>query len=123
MPFRHLVEGSTSLSAADVARLGELVAEWQLLADISFADLVLWVPRRADEKSWPEGHLAVAQIRPMTAATVFAQDLIGDEVLWGSRPHIDHALSTGEIVRDTQPEQIGELRIKEETIPVFLTAK
>jgi two-component sensor histidine kinase len=123
MPFRHLVEGSTSLSDDEVLRLGELVAEWQLLADISFADLVLWVPRRTDEKSWPEGHLAVAQIRPMTAATVFAQDLIGEEVLWGSRPHIDHALSTGEIVRDTQPEQIGELRIKEETIPVFFDGK
>lgn len=123
MSFRHLVGGSTSLSAADVARLGELVAEWQLLADISFADLVLWVPRRADEKSWPEGHLAVAQIRPMTAATVFTQDLIGEEVSWGARPHIDHALSTGEIVRDTQPEQVGELRIKEETIPVFFEGR
>ena len=49
MPFRHLVEGSTSLNDRDVSRLGELVAEWQLLADISFADLVLWVPRRSDE--------------------------------------------------------------------------
>lgn len=118
MPFRHLVEGLTSLSDKDVARLGELVAEWQLLADISFADLVLWIPRRHDEKSWPEGHRAIAQIRPMTAATVFTQDLIGTEIMWGARPHIDHSLSTGEIVRDTQPEQIGELRIKEETIPV-----
>ena len=123
MPFRHLVEGSTSLTDRDVARLGELVAEWQLLADISFADLVLWVPRRSDEKSWPEGHKAVAQIRPMTAATVFAHDLIGTEVMWGARPHIDHALSTGEIVRDTQPEQVGELLIKEETIPVFFDGR
>ena len=123
MPFRHLVEGSTSLTERDVVRLGELVAEWQLLADISFADLVLWVPRRTTEKSWPEGHLAVAQIRPMTAATVFAQDLIGTQVGWGNRPHIDHSLSTGEIVRDTQPEQIGELRIKEETIPVFFDGR
>lgn len=119
MPFRHLVEGTNSLSSEQIARLGELVAEWQLLADISFADLVLWVPKRRDEKSWPEGHKAIAQIRPMTAATVFAHDVIGNEVAWGSRPHIDHALSTGEIVRETEPEQIGELRIKEETIPVL----
>ncbi|MFM8752709.1 MAG: sensor histidine kinase [Actinomycetota bacterium] len=123
MPFRHLVEGSNSLSEREVSRLGELVAEWQLLADISFADLVLWVPRRQDEKSWPEGHRAIAQIRPMTAATVFTHDLIGTEVSWGARPHIDHALSTGEIVRDTQAEQIGELRIKEETIPVFFEGR
>ena len=123
MPFRHLVEGSTSLTDRDIVRLGELVAEWQLLADISFADLVLWVPRRSDEKSWPEGHKAIAQIRPMTAATVFTHDLIGTDVTWGARPHIDHALSTGEIVRDTQAEQIGELRIKEETIPVYFDGR
>lgn len=119
MPFRHLVEGTNSLTTQDIARLGELVAEWQLLADISFADLVLWVPIRSDEKSWPEGHRAIAQIRPMTAATVFAHDVIGETVSWGARSNIDHALSTGEIVRETQPEQIGEIKIKEETIPVL----
>lgn len=119
MPFRHLVEGTNSLTTQDIARLGELVAEWQLLADISFADLVLWVPIRIDEKSWPEGHRAIAQIRPMTAATVFAHDVIGETVSWGVRSNIDHALSTGEIVRETQPEQIGEIKIKEETIPVL----
>lgn len=123
MPFRHLVEGSNALSQEDISRLGELVAEWQLLADISFADLVLWVPKRIDDKSWPEGHKAIAHIRPMTAATVFSHDLIGTEVAWGSRPHIDHALSTGEIVRDTEAEQIGELKIKEETIPVLFNQR
>jgi len=123
MPFRHLVEGSNALSQEEISRLGELVAEWQLLADISFADLVLWVPKRSDEKSWPEGHKAIAQIRPMTAATVFSHDVIGTEVTWGARPNIDHALSTGEIVRGTEAEQIGELRIKEETIPVLFNQK
>ncbi len=123
MPFRHLVEGSNALSQEEISRLGELVAEWQLLADISFADLVLWVPKRSDEKSWPEGHKAIAQIRPMTAATVFSHDVIGTVVTWGARPNIDHALSTGEIVRGTEAEQIGELRIKEETIPVIFNGR
>lgn len=123
MPFRHLVEAANSLSATEISRLEELVAEWQLLADISFADLVLWIPIRTDEKSWPQGHLAIAQIRPMTAATVFTHDLIGERVTWGTRPNLDHALSTGEIVRETQPQQIGDLRIKEETIPVLFNQK
>ena len=51
MPFRNLLEESHSLTELDVLRLGELVAEWQLLADISFADLVLWIPRRQDERA------------------------------------------------------------------------
>ena len=100
-------------------RIRELTADWQLLADLSFADLILWVPLRKDFKSWPTGYVAVAHIRPTTAATVFPQDVIGDEISWGSRPRIDQALSGAEIVRDAQPEKFGELLIKEETIPVI----
>ena len=119
---RLRAEGST-LTENESARLAELIAEWQLLADISFADLVLWAPRRQDAQSWPEGHVAIAQIRPMTAATVFTHDLIGEEIAWGSRPHIDHALSTGEIVRDTEAVKLGDFTIKEETIPVLFQGK
>lgn len=100
-------------------RIRELTAGWQLLADLSFADLVLWVPLRKDFKIWPTGYVAVAHIRPTTAATVFPQDVIGDEIAWGARPRIDQALSGAEIVRDAQPEKFGELLIKEETIPVI----
>ncbi len=123
MPFRHLLSDQSSLTSDDVLRLGELTAEWQLLADISFADLVLWIPKRKDEKSWPEGHRTIAQIRPMTAATVFTQDLIGNEVAWGSRPDIDQALSSGEIVRDSRAEQVGEIKINVECIPVFFAGR
>ena len=56
-------------------RIRELTAGWQLLADLSFADLVLWVPLRKDFKSWPTGYVAVAHIRPTTAATVFPQEV------------------------------------------------
>jgi two-component sensor histidine kinase len=100
-------------------RIRELTADWQLLADLSFADLILWVPLRKDFKNWPTGYVAVAHIRPTTAATVFPQDVIGDEIHWGARPRIDQALSGAEIVRDAQPEKFGELLIKEETIPVI----
>ena len=123
MPFRHLLSDQSSLTPDDVLRLGELTAEWQLLADLSFADLVLWIPKRKDQKSWPEGHRAVAQIRPMTAATVFTHDLIGNEVTWGSRTDLDQALSSGEIIRDSRAEQVGEIEIKVECIPVFFLGR
>jgi len=123
MPFRHLLSDQSSLTPDDVLRLGELTAEWQLLADLSFADLVLWIPKRQDQKSWPEGHRAVAQIRPMTAATVFTHDLIGNEVTWGSRTDLDQALSSGEIIRDNRAEQVGEIEIKVECIPVFFLGR
>ena len=116
--FETLIHGRSAISLHQAHRLRELVADWQLLSDLSFADLVLWVPIRKDIKLWPTGHVAVAHIRPTTAATVFTNDIIGEEVSWGSRTHIDAALSSGEIIRDSEPEQFGDLLIKEETIPV-----
>ena len=114
------VQGRSSLSPDQIHRLRELVADWQLLSDLSFADLILWVPLRKDFKSWPTGYVAVAHIRPTTAATLFPLDVIGDEISYGARPHIDQALSGAEIIRDTQPEALGDHMVKEETIPVMV---
>ena len=113
-----LLEGRSPLTPEKIHRLRELTADWQMLSDLSFADLILWVPIRKDTKSWPTGHIAVAHIRPTTAATVFTHDVIGEEIAWGERGRIDGALSNGEIIRDSEPERVGELMIKEETIPV-----
>ena len=117
--FETILQNRSSITTEQAHRLRELIADWQLLSDLSFADLVLWIPLRKDNKNWPTGHAAVAHIRPTTAATVFAHDLIGDEIQWGSRPGIDRALSDAEIVRDGEPERMGEILIKEETIPVI----
>ena len=54
----------TPLTDADVDWLHALVSDWQLLADLSFADLVLWAPLR-DGSGW----VALAQMRPTTGPT------------------------------------------------------
>ncbi len=117
--FDILLSGRSSVTIDQAHRLRELVADWQLLSDLSFADLILWVPIRRDIKLWPTGHVAVAHIRPTTAATVFAHDVIGNEVSWGSHPTLDEALSSGEIGSSSEPEKLGEIMVKEETIPVL----
>jgi two-component sensor histidine kinase len=121
--IEEYVEGRSPSSAEEIHKLRELVADWQLLSDLSFADLILWVPLRKNETSWPTGYIAVAHIRPTTAATVFSHDVIGEEINWGERFYIDQALSTGEIVRDTEPQLVGDVMIKEETIPVTMGEK
>jgi two-component sensor histidine kinase/PAS domain-containing protein len=117
--IEEFIRGRSPLQPNQIYRLRELVADWQLLSDLSFADLILWVPLRKDMKSWPTGYVAIAHIRPMTAATVFSHDVLGDEIQWGERPYIDRALSSAEIIRDTVPERFGDFMIKEETTPVI----
>lgn len=121
--FSELISSNSILSDQEAEHLAALVAEWRLLADLSFADLVLWLPIRKDEKSWPQGYIAIAQIRPTTAATVFSDDLIGTKISWGQRPLIDQALSDNQVIKDSKPVRVGEIMIKEETIPVIYENK
>ena len=65
----NIMGGRTSVTFDQSHRLRELVADWQLLSDLSFADLILWVPIRKDITMWPTGHIAVGHIRPTTTST------------------------------------------------------
>ena len=67
----HLDVRYAALAPAEAEWLHLLVGDWQLLSDLSFADLVLWVP------SGPEGWLAVAHVRPTTGQMVFFEDIVG----------------------------------------------
>jgi two-component system, sensor histidine kinase PdtaS len=120
---QELIASKSALTQEDSARLMELLAEWQLLSDLSFADLVLWIPIRKNYQTWPDGHIAMSHIRPTTAATVFAHEVIGNVINWGENPRIDSSLSTGDIDRDSQAELINEILIKEETVPVFFNGR
>lgn len=112
-----------ALTDEDRKHIQELLGQWQLLSDLSFADLVLWVPKRSDYQSWPQGYLAIAHIRPTTAATVFTNDVIGQSLNWGENSRIDKVLRTGEIDRDTDPELKGDIWIKEEIVPVYFAQR
>ena len=66
-----LAREHTSLERDDVDHLHRLAAEWAFLADLCFADLLLYV-RSADEK-W----LIVDQVRPATNQTMYTVDYVG----------------------------------------------
>ena len=68
-----LVRARTALGDADLGWLHRLVGEWQLVADLSFADLVLHV--RTRDGRW----LAVAHMRPTTGPTTYPHDVVGTQ--------------------------------------------
>jgi two-component sensor histidine kinase len=111
--LNDLVHQHTGLTEAELEWLHVLVSEWQLLADLSFADLVLWVPT-ADRSQY----VAVAQMRPNTGPTSYHDDLVGQFVPRGKRPMLDAALDEGRIVREGDPEWREEVPVRVESIPV-----
>ena len=74
MPTMSDVLTKHEVSAADSDWLHRLVGDWQLLSDLSFADLVLWV--RSERGDW----FAAAHARPTTGVGVFTEDLVGEPV-------------------------------------------
>ena len=111
--LNELVAEHTALSGEDVDWLHLLLADWLLLADLSFADLVLWLPLRDGS-----GFVAAAQMRPTTGPTVYHDDVVGNVVRRGRRPQIDDAYDQRRICRERDPDWPGEVPVREETIPV-----
>ena len=113
-----LARNYTTLSAADVEWLHSLVSDWQLLADLSFADLILWVPMRAPAGAAGSGWVAVAQMRPTTGPTSFPDDVVGTQIGQGRRPLLDTARAERRIWRESDPDWTSGVPVRAEAIPV-----
>lgn len=111
--MNDLVRQHTALGDSDLEWLHLLVSEWQLLSDLSFADLVLWVPTLDGTR-----YVSVAQMRPNTGPTSYQDDMVGHLVPRGRRPMLDAALDEGRIVREGDPEWREEVPVRVESIPV-----
>ena len=83
--LRDLAEEHTGLGPPDIDHLTRLAGDWQLLSDLSFADLTLWVVTevpdpaatgRTEAVDTGETLVCVAQVRPTTIATVHPDDLV-----------------------------------------------
>ena len=109
----ELVRAHTDLDVEDVAWLQLLLADWQIIADLSFADLVLWLPDREGNGYW-----AVAQMRPTTGPTAYVDDLVGAFVPKGRRPLLDSAHEQQRVAREGDPEWRDDIPVRVEAIPV-----
>ena len=108
----ELVRAHSDLDSEDVAWLQLLLADWQIIADLSFADLVLWLPDRDGSGYW-----AVAQMRPTTGPTAYVDDLVGAFVAKGRKPLIDSAHEHQRVAREGDPEWRDDIPVRVEAIP------
>ncbi len=111
---KDVVKSYTDLDDDDLAWLQLLVADWQIIADLSFADLVLWLPDREGHGYW-----GGAQMRATTAPTAFVDDLVGAFVPKGRRALLDSAFESRRIARDGDPEWRDDVPVRVEAIPVM----
>ena len=115
-----ILAARTAFTDAQVRHLQRLVGEWQLLSDLAFADLLLWIPvtvPEGDAGSVPT-FLCVAQCRPTTGPTAYQNDQVGVTLRGARIGPLRTALVEGRIFREVDPDWDGDLPIRREAIPV-----
>src|SRR3954447_15241119 len=107
-----LLAEHTMLPGNAVDHLHAVVGEWQLLADLSFADYLMWVCR-------DDGVLVcVAQVRPHTAPTVLLADACGSLAGAEQMPLMTAAFQWGTIGGEAVGGQKDSAGLKVEAVPV-----
>jgi hypothetical protein len=114
----ELLGRHTQLPGAAVGHLQRIVAEWQLLADLAFADLLMWVPLHVAGS--PEGFMCVAHVRPTTGPTVHPEDVVGARAADNERVRLRQAILHGGILREEQPSWLLGVPVRREVVPVRL---
>lgn len=109
----ELVRARTNLSVAEVEHVHRLLESWQLIADLSFADLLLWCPLDPDE-----GFVCVAQMRPYTAQTLHPEDAFAKVVRPEELPVLERAYLEGRTWRRDEPLLIDGVPVRMEAVPV-----
>ncbi len=90
----EIVRQHTDLSKEDGAHLQQLISEWGMLADLSFADMILYV--RDTDGRWIVG----AQVRPATGQTIYRTDLVEGEASAAESRLLSSAHTTAAMVQD-----------------------
>ncbi|WP_342024100.1 PAS domain-containing sensor histidine kinase [Arthrobacter citreus] len=109
--FTDPIKDHADFGPGDAEWLHLLVGDWQLVADLAFADLALWFPL-------PDGsYVALAHARPSTSHTVFHSDFVGERIRADLQPLVDKAWASQVIERSSETDWTTETAMRVEAIP------
>lgn len=108
----------SDLDQDEAEHLRTLCSSWQVLADLSFSDLLLYVPRSRRDHSGAETFVICAQLRPFTSQTLYPQDMVGIEVTQPEQPIVERAYREGRIWAQDDPVLVDGMPIRMDAVPV-----
>lgn len=109
-----VMKPASSEELSDIEWLEAFVGEWHLLADLSFSDLLLWLPDADGEV-----FTCVAQVRPVTGPTALEDDVIGEVVEHEPDHQVIVAYLTKEIASTSDNELNAGIPVTTDAVPVI----
>ncbi|AMD86357.1 sensor histidine kinase [Actinomyces radicidentis] len=106
------LRGVVELDPADLDWLHQLVGDWQVIADLSVSDLVLWARTESGR------FVAIAHCRPSTGTTVHLEDVLGLRMPSAREELALRTLESAETQVAPDPEWTGTTAVREQYVPV-----
>ena len=110
--FSEILASRPDLDNYDREWLHQLVADWQVIADLSFADLLLIV-QNGDGR-----YIIAEQCRPSTVMSLREEDVVGKEVDEDLYGELDLAMRSGSVFRSTVLRTVGKSTVCNVYAPV-----
>ncbi|MFN8015276.1 MAG: histidine kinase N-terminal domain-containing protein [Acidimicrobiia bacterium] len=114
--FNDIVRQHSDLEDDEINHLQKLLRVWNILADLSFADLVLVVPVKGEKKQ--RRFIVAANVRPTTGTTLYQSDLTGVVLHIEDRPLLERSWTRGEVIEGSSTTIGRGQDTRVETVPV-----
>lgn len=113
----NIVEAQGIGTPEDIEWLHMLIGDWQLIADLAFADIVLWAP--TTEGSF----VAVSHARPSSSPTLFYRDFVGKPIKAEWKAQVSEAYETAQLIESSSPAWFEETPTRVRAVPVIRRVK
>lgn len=107
------IRAVSDVSQDEAEHLRALCTSWQVLADLSFSDLLLYVRVVGDD-----AFEIAAQLRPFTSQTLYPHDMVGRRVTQPEQPIVERALREARIWAQDDPVLVDGVPIRMDAVPV-----
>ncbi|MDN5570498.1 MAG: sensor histidine kinase [Propionibacteriaceae bacterium] len=114
LSLADVVAQHSALSDDDTGWLVGLTDQWDMLADLSFSDLILWVPDVDDNVFW-----AAAQCRPTTGPTALEDDVVGEDIAYDPEHLVTEAYLSHEIAAISTNKLRAGIPVDVHAVPVL----
>ena len=117
--LEELAKENRNLEDDLISYLQDLTRSWGLLADLSFSDLLLYLPNK---ESPVDSFVLLAHVRPTTSTTLYRADLVGQKFEAQSRPLVSEAFLNAQI-SNGKVSTGGDREISVMAVPVIWKGK
>ncbi|TCD53520.1 histidine kinase, partial [Alloscardovia theropitheci] len=121
--FNSLISQTPGYNEDDVNRLHSLIADWQIIADLTFSDLLLVIPPSMDDFDDVSRFIVATQCRPSTVISRISEDWVGKNPEPDLIPLLEHTWHSNILSRMDHYRVVDGISVCDVATPVVCNGR